>query len=121
MLCSVDLRERVVNLVRIEGKTQATAAERFQVSVSSVKRWLKLETLEPAKPGPKKSRRIEPERLKEVVENNPDAYLDEYAEMLNSNKSTVSYNLIKLGFSRKKNDTVRRAKRRKAHTIPAEN
>jgi transposase len=121
VLCSVDLRERVVNLVRIEGKTQAEAAARFKVSVSSVKRWLKLETLKPQKPGPKKLRTINPEQLKEIVEKKPDAYLDEYAEMLHSNKSTVSYNLIKLGYSRKKNDAVRRAKRSKTYTISAGN
>lgn len=117
MLCGIDLRQRVVNMVRVDGKTQAETAKRFQVSVSSVKRWLKRETLEPDKPGPKQSRTIEPERLKEVVKNNPDAYLDEYAEMLNSKRSTVSYNLAKLGISRKKNDTVRRAKRKKARNI----
>jgi transposase len=107
--------------VRIEGKTQAEAVVRFKVSVSSVKRWLKLETLKPQKPGPKKPRTINPEQLREIVEKKPDAYLDEYAEMLHSNKSTFSYNLIKLGYSRKKNDAVRRAKRSKTYTIPAGN
>ncbi len=106
MLCSVDLRQRAVDMVK-EGKTQAEAAERFQVSVSSLKRWLKRETLAPDKPGPKQSRTIDSERLRELVERNPDAYLDEYAEMLNSNKSTVSYNLRKLGISRKKNHAIR--------------
>lgn len=119
MLCSVDLRERVVNLVRNEEKTQREAAERFQVSVSSVKRWLKLESLAPRKPGPTKSRTIQADQLKELVEQHPDAYLDEYAEMLHSNKSTVSYNLLKLGISRKKNHVVRRTKRRKTQNIPA--
>lgn len=121
MLCSVDLRQRVVNEVRVEGKTQIETAKRFQVSVSSVKRWLKRETLEPNKPGPKQSRTIQPEQLKEVVKINPDAYLDEYAAMLNSNKSTVSYNLHKLGISRKKNDVIHRAKRRKAQSLSAGN
>ena len=119
MLCSVDLRERVVNLVRNEEKTRREAAERFQVSVSSVKRWLKLENLTPRKPGPTKSRTIQADQLKELVKQHPDAYLDEYAEMLNSNKSTVSYNLLKLGISRKKNHVVRRTKRRKTQNIPA--
>lgn len=119
MLCSVDLRERVVNLIRNEGIPQREAAERFQVSVSSVKRWLKLESLLPKKPGPKQSRTIKAQQLTELVEQHPDAYLDEYAEMLNSNKSTVSYNLLKLGISRKKNNTVRRAERRKTQNIPA--
>jgi transposase len=118
VLCSLDLRERVVNLVRNEGKTRLEAAERFQVSISSVKRWLKLEHLAPKKPGPTKSRTIQAEQLKELVEQHPDAYLDEYAKMLNSNKSTVSYNLLKLGISRKKNYVVRRAKRRKTQNIP---
>lgn len=121
MLCSVDLRQRAVNMVRNEGKTQAEAAERFQVSVSSLKRWLKRETLVPDKPGPKQSRTIDSQRLRELVECNPDAYLDEYAALLNSNKSTVSYNLHKLGISRKKNHTIRRAKRREAQDLSAGN
>lgn len=119
MLCSVDLRQRVVDTYRLEGKTQAEMAERFQVSVSSLKRWLKRETLKPDKPGPKQSRTIDSKHLEELVKNNPDAYLDEYAKMLDSNKSTVSYNLLKLGISRKKNHTLQRTKPREAQNISA--
>lgn len=117
MLCSVDLRERVVRMVQVEKMTQREAAERFQVSVSSVKRWLKRESLVPDKAGPKQAWSINLETLKELVTKEPDNYLDEYAEILNSNTSTISYNLNKLGISRKKNDAVRREKRGKAKTI----
>lgn len=117
MQCSVDLRQRVVRMVEVEKKTQKEAADRFQVSISSVKRWLKRESLIPDKAGPKQAWSINLEDLKELVTNQPDNYLDEYAEKLNSNTSTISYNLKKLGISRKKNHVVRREKRRKTTTI----
>jgi transposase len=117
MQCSVDLRERVVRMVQIERTTQKEAAERFQVSVSSVKRWLKRESLIPDKAGPKQAWSIDLEALKELVTKEPDNYLDEYAKTLNSTTSTISYNLDKLGISRKKNHAIRREKRRKAKTI----
>jgi transposase len=75
-----------------------------------VKRWLKRETLRPDKPGPTKSRTINADQLKQAVQNKPDAYLDEYAQQLHSKKSTIHYNLKKLGISRKKNHAIRRAK-----------
>ena len=118
---SLDLRQRVVDTVRNEKTTQEDVALRFKVSLNSVKRWLKREKLEADKPGPVQSRTINAEQLKKAVESRPDAYLDEYAEMLHSTRSTVSYNLIKVGISRKKNDAVRRKKRRSTHTIPARN
>jgi transposase len=121
VLCSVDLRKRVVDLVRNQGETQSEAARRFCVSLSSVKRWLKLKTLEPAKPAPKQSRTIRANELRELVKNQPDGYLDEYAVILKSNKSTVSYNLQKLGISRKKNHAICGKKRRKAQHLQAGN
>jgi transposase len=118
---SVDLRERVLEVRKEEGLTIKQAAERFLVSERSINRWLNLEDLEAKKPGPKESRTICPERLQEMVKSKPDAYLDEYAEMLNSKPSTVSYNLKKLGFCRKKNHPLQREKRRKAENISTGN
>lgn len=119
MACSLDLRQRVVNMVRNERKTQKETAQRFQVSVNSVKRWLKRESLTPDKPGPTTSRQVNREVLLELVKSKPDAYLDEYAEILNAKRSTVAYNLKQLGISRKKNHALQRAKRRRAQEISA--
>jgi len=118
MSYSLDLRERVVESIRVEEMTQAAAAARYKVGLMTVKRWLKRENLSADKPGPRGSR-LDVEALKRVVEEKPDAYLDEYAKMLNTSSSTVSYNLLKLGISRKKNESVRRKKRRAADRIQA--
>ena len=120
MSYSLDLRERAVTSVREGEGTQEEVAKRFKISVSSLKRWLNREHLEAAKPGPRSSR-LDTEALKKVVQDRPDAYLDEYAQLLNTSSSTVSYNLLKLGIRRKKNHTVQRAKRRKAQSISAGN
>lgn len=120
MACSLDLRERVVNAVRAREGTQEDVAKRFKVSISSLKRWLNREHLKADRPGPR-GPRLDIEALKKVVQDKPDAYLDEYAKLLNTSDSTVSYNLIKLGIRRKKNHTLPRTKRRRAQAISTGN
>ena len=120
MSYSLDLRERAVEAVREGEGTQEEIAKRFKISVSSLKRWLKREHLEADKPGPL-APRLDLEALKKVLQDKPDAYLDEVAQLLNTSSSTVSYNLLKLGIRRKKNHTIPRAKRRKAQNISTGN
>lgn len=120
MAYSMDLRERVVNAVRDGGGTQEAVAKQFKVSLSTLKRWLNRENLTAGKPGPR-GPRLDIEALKKAVQDKPDAYLDEYAQVLNTSSSTVSYNLLKLGISRKKNHVIQRAKRRKTQNISAGN
>lgn len=120
MSYSLDLRERAVEAVQGGEGTQEEVAKRFKISISSLKRWLTRTHLEAAKPGPK-APRLDIEALKKVVEDKPDLYLDEYAKLLNTSSSTVSYNLLKLGIRRKKNHTLQRAQRRKAQNISAGN
>jgi transposase len=109
MAISVDLRQRVVAFIREQGATQAEAAERFQVSVSSIKRWLGRPCLTPDKPGPRDAITLDRERLRALVEAHPDAYLDEYADWLGAKRSTVAYNLQVMQISRKKNRSLPRA------------
>jgi transposase len=106
MAISLDLRERAVSAVREDGEKQMQVAKRFKISISSLKRWLNRETLAADKPGPRTAIRLNREKLKELVEQDPDAYLDEYAEKLGSKRSTVAYNLNVLGISRKKKHVV---------------
>lgn len=120
MSYSLDLRQRAVEAVQEGEGTQEEVAKRFKISVSSLKRWLNREHLDADKPGPV-APRLDLEALKKVVQDKPDLYLDEYAKLLNTSSSTVSYNLLKLGIRRKKNHTVQRAKRRKATHISAGN
>jgi len=111
MSYSLDLRQLVVTAIKEDKLKQVEAAKRFKVSASSIKRWLKRECLEADKPGPQ-GPRLDIEALKKVVKDKPDAYLDEYAQLLNTSSSTVSYNLLKQGISRKKKHVVQRTKRR---------
>ena len=111
MAYSVDLRKRVVEQVKVGNQTQEEVATLYQVSLSSLKRWLNLEDLTPGKPGPR-CPRMDIQALQQVVKEKPDAYLDEYATMLNTSSSSVSRNLIKLGIHRKKNDAILRTERR---------
>ena len=112
MAYSVDLRQRVVDGVRVQKMTQSQAAECFSVGLATVKRWLKRGTeLTPGKTGPKHPFTLNYTALQALVEANPDFYLDETAQQLNSSRSTVSYHLKKMGLTRKKNGTLPRKKR----------
>lgn len=117
MTLSLDLRRRAVSAVRDDKEKKTHVARRFKISVSTLKRWLKRKNLTPDKPGPRTATRLDREELKALVEQEPDAYLDEYAERLNSKRSTVAYNLKVLGLSRKKNHALPRTTRRRAHNI----
>jgi transposase len=117
---SLDLRERAVEAAQEGEGTQEEIAKRFKISVSSLKRWLKRKHLQADKPGPV-GPRLDLEALKQVVQDKPDLYLDEYAKLLNTSSSTVSYNLLKMDIRRKKNHTIQRKKRRGAQNISAGN
>lgn len=119
MAYSLDLRQRVVDAARKAEQTKDEIAERFLVSVPSINRWLKRAHLESDKPGPTTSHKINRQQLKELVVKEPDCYLDEYAEMLGSKRSTVAYNLKVLKMTRKKNHAVRGKKRGSAPRILA--
>lgn len=110
MAYSLDLRERVVEGIRKGEQTKEEIARVFTVSIPTINRWLKREHLVADKPGPTNSHKINREALKELVANEPDCYLDEYAEKLGSKRSTVAYNLKVLRLTRKKNHPLRRAK-----------
>lgn len=118
MAYSVDLRERVVEFVRTAEGSQSKAAHLFKVGLATVKRWLKRgENLAADKPGPRDAHKLDRKRLQEVVEAEPDRYLDEYAEMIGSKRSTVAYNLKVLKISRKKKHTLPGKRRSRAQDI----
>ena len=117
MAYSIDLRQRVVDAINQDKETQQATATRFKVSLATVKRWLKRTCLIPQKPGPATATSIDRPHLLTVVKANPSAYLDELALLLGSKKSTISYNLIQLGISRKKKHALPRAKRSQTHHL----
>lgn len=104
--CSEDLRRRVVKYVR-QGGSQADASRRYEVSLSSIYRWLsKGEDLKAGKPGPKGGWRLDRTALLKAVEARPDAMLKELAEEFGVGINTVHHALKKLGVSRKKNGAL---------------
>ena len=117
MTYSIDLRQRVVDCVNQEKETQQATATRFKVSLATVKRWLKRPCLIPKKPGATTATSLDRNQLLAIQTANPSAYLDELATLLGSKKSTISYNLIKLGISRKKKHALPRTKRSQTHHL----
>ena len=118
MSYSEDLRERVINFVR-DGGSKTEAAKRFSVSRATIYIWLKLENLSPQKTGPKGHTKLQTEKLKELIIEKPDAYLDELAVELNVSAFTVAYGLQRLGIRRKKKHVVPGTKRGRTQQISA--
>jgi transposase len=94
-----------------EGNSKIKTAEVFKVSTSTLQSWKSLlkETgkLEPKK-RPETWRKIEPERLRRFVEENPDAYLREIAAEFECAIHAVEKALKRLGITRKKNNNLPR-------------
>lgn len=115
---SEDLRERVVRYVR-DGGSKTNAASLFSVSRAIIYVWLAAESQLPRKTGPKGHHKLEIDKLKQLIEEKPDAYLDELAVELKVSAFTVSYGLKRLGISRKKKHAIPGKKRRRAQKILA--
>jgi len=116
---SQDLRERVVGFVR-DGGSKTEAVKRFSVSRAVIYIWLKSASQSPQKTGSKGHSKLDPEKLKQLIKENPDAYLDELAAELNVSAFTVAYGLKRLRISRKKNHTLRGKSRSRTQQIPAD-
>jgi len=92
-----------------EEHTRKETAEVFKVDPSTLQRWksrLKetgnLETQKGVQPWKK----IEPARLKDFLEQHPDAYLKEMAEEFACSETAILKALRRLKISRKKNHTL---------------
>ncbi len=118
MAYSKDLRERVVSFVRAGG-SKTEAVKRFSVSRAVIYIWLKSASQSPQKTGPKGHSKLDVEKLKQLIEERPDAYLDELATELKVSAFAVAYGLKRLRISRKKNHALRGKNRRRAQQIPA--
>jgi transposase len=101
---SKDLREKVVQYVK-EGNTKRAAARLFQIGEDTVFRWLRLEkktgTLSPKKRTSFRQK-LDPEKLKEHVDQHPDHTIAEIAHALKVAKTTVFNWLRRLKITRKK-------------------
>ena len=119
---SKDLRQRAVAAVK-SGQSQTKTALTFQIGLTTLKNWLKLEattqSLDP-KPIPGAKPRITPEqyqRLAQQMRLYPDLTLAEHCQKwLEQNnqalsRTTLSRTLKRMGWSHKKKGQSRRTKR----------
>jgi len=98
-------REKVLEYID-KGHTTKEAQEVFGVGSTAIKRWkaLRRETgsLE-NKPLERKNRKICPEKLLALIEERPEFYLSEIAEVFDCTVPAVYYALKRLKVTRKKN------------------
>ena len=103
----IRFREKVLNYIG-KGHTIKEAHEVFEVGITTIKEWRKLKKetgkLE-KRPLNRKHKKIDPDRLKTYIAENPDRYLREIAEEFNCTDMAVYYALKRLKITRKKNDT----------------
>ena len=110
MAYSLDMRKRALELVK-EGKTKTEVARILGIGRSSMRRWEKRESkgeLAAVYPKVRGGFRVDDEKLKAYVKENPDAYQSEIAEAIGAKENTVCKALKRLKISRKKNSAVSR-------------
>lgn len=109
MAYSKDLREKVIEYLQA-GHTQREARDVFRISLTAINRWNQLYTktgkLEDKKPC-RTFKKLDPEKLKDYVNQHPDAYLKEIGQAFGCADSSVRKAFRRLGITRKKrrNDT----------------
>ena len=101
----IKFRERVIEYMR-EGHTEKETAATFKVSTSTIWKW-KSKLNETGTLAPKKRketwRKIDPDKLRKYVDENPDAYQREIAEYFGVRLYAVQKALKRLKITRKKN------------------
>ena len=116
MSYSNDFRECVLRNISL-GMPWRQAAKTFGISSGSITKWLnnKRENgmVSDIQRKPYKARKIDPDLLKAAFEETPDATLEEISLQFNCWPQSIHKRCEKLGITRKKNDAIRRAKRRK--------
>jgi transposase-like protein len=107
MAYSNDLKQRVLEFVAAGGG-KSEAARRFSVARSTVFVWLdEPEDHVPGKPGPKTGRKIDRDKLRQAVQEQPDLMLKELARRFDASINGISCSLKAMGMSRKKNAVLR--------------
>lgn len=105
MRYSIDLRKKVMNFLD-KGHTIKATSEMFEVGTTTIKEWKKLRAetggLE-HRPHKRKSSKICSDRLVAYINEHPDSFLIEIAEVFNCTPQAVFYALKRLGITRKKN------------------
>jgi transposase len=105
MAYSIDFRKRALEFMD-EGHTGAELYESFKIYPATIADWRKLLAKTGSlKPQYRETRecKINLEKLKQAVEEKPDAYLDELAKPFGCTKQAVFYALEKINETYKKN------------------
>jgi len=107
MSYSVDMREKVM-AYRASHSIRKTA-KTYGISVRAIQDWEKIQAetgrLE-KKPLERKWRKIDPEKLRIYVAENPDAFLEEIGEAFECSGEAIRLALKKLKITRKKNKKI---------------
>ena len=108
------------------GKSRKEVCEVFKISRKTLYNWIKLREETGAlqmkeRPQVRSSRKLTKEALLAYLEKNPDHYLKEIGAAFGVRASSVFNALRKFGITRKKNDTLQRARREKKTGILSRN
>ena len=104
MSYSEDLRKKVIGYLR-RGNSQREAARVFGINLSTVSEWQKKyqETGDLRnKPLNRTFKKIDPEKIRQYMKANPDAYLKEIGDEFGCSDTAVQKALKRLGLTRKK-------------------
>ena len=104
MAYSIDFRKKVLSYCERTGSI-TEASHVFQISRNTIYGWLKLKEktgeLNHQVKGTK-PRKVDRDRLKNYLTNNPDAYLTEIASEFDCHPTTIHYALKAMGYTRKR-------------------
>jgi transposase len=103
---SADFKMSVVKFLKQDGNTIRSTAKTFSITTQTVFRWKhefeKTGTFAPPPPRQAKQRKIDLDKLQEMVEKKPDMYQREMAAAFNVSRAGVQSALKKLKITRKK-------------------
>lgn len=88
MTYSIDLRETVMSFIS-DGGSKSEAVRLFKISRDTIYRWLNAETLVPKAHG-FRNRKLDKKALRKHVEEHPDMFLHERAEIFGVHTSSIS-------------------------------
>jgi len=100
MTYSLDLREAAISYIN-NGGSKIKAARLYNISRNTLYRWLNADDLYP-KPALERNRKIDKEALRKHVEDYPDMFLRERAEIFNVSLSAIHYALKKMRIVKKR-------------------
>jgi len=118
MTYSTDLRKRVLKYVE-DGGSKEDAVNIFGVCMKTIWNWIKRNKQGNLPPKIKevRPRKIDNDRLKKCIEDNPDAYLREIAEEFDVTASAVFYACKRLRITLKKRQQITKNETKKKRNL----